>query len=87
MESISHGNGLGMGGVIRINGGICVDGMGYHAWSLACCIGLVGSAIDVEHSLVVDVLRFAPTGIVAGGDECLVACGVDRSQNLQVDKT
>ena len=87
LESVSHGDGLGVGGGICADGSVCMDGMGLHAWSGYDSLGLVGSTTTAEHLLVVDIFWFGAYRLVTRCDGPVGNCCPGDSQDVPAYKT
>ena len=86
LEPAGHCDGFGVGSVIRTHGSICLDGVGFHAWSCSCRAGLVEPAITAQYMLVMGVFWFTPSGLGTGSYEPVAAGRFNRDQNLQASK-
>ena len=82
LEPVTHGDGCGVGGMLCLDGSVCMDGMGHHAWSGYDRFGLVGPSITAERVLVLDVFWPGANRLVTRGDGSVGVCCADDSQDI-----
>ncbi len=87
MEPISNGVGVGLGHLVRLDGDISLDGVGFHEGSGTDSPGMVGRATDIEYRLVVDVFWVESDWLGTRSDGHLASCCIDDHQNIPTNAT